>query len=429
MMTSAKKRVEKQLMPVIHADWICLCFYDMDIWRAQSQYTCLCIKSRWEKIPRAFACEDDTTHLDGTRCRTLFVGKGVQSEAVSEQLEIEKDSLSEEVQKKKKRKRGLMQVLVFIDVSSLRGDERDFGVVSDGDIASYMSPGPSYTSHGPLHTSPASTAHKSLQLDDTAQITCSDKLLKDTHLDDSDAAKDTTKDTHLDDVTTISVPDAPLREQGMLDGLHINAFIEVMMRKKRGAPPFFCNAQWTLGHSELVAFYKDSSNLMSMVSVVDAVRATIDGTNPRYPSWEKISQVFFPINLDNQHWVAASWNLDDYQLFVYDSLECPENYEKIINLLKKWKDFIQKDLESMDWFKKTKRDPECFRILLRYVNDMPRQSSIVCVQEIVVSWHSLRQLKNTAGPDNDFTLDVRREIKLCDGPTDTVQARADMSHL
>ncbi|GKE16985.1 phospholipase-like protein, partial [Tanacetum coccineum] len=86
--------------------------------------------------------------------------------------------------------------------------------------------------------------------------------------------------------------------------------------------------------------------------------------------------IFFPINLDNQHWVAASWNLDDYQLFVYDSLECPENYEKMINLLKKWKDFIKKDLESMDWFKKTKRDPECFRILLRYVNDMPRQSSM-----------------------------------------------------
>ncbi|GKG39165.1 hypothetical protein Tco_0463310, partial [Tanacetum coccineum] len=32
------------------------------------------------------------------------------------------------------------------------------------------------------------------------------KLLKDTHLDDSDAAKDAAKDTHLDAVTTISVP-------------------------------------------------------------------------------------------------------------------------------------------------------------------------------------------------------------------------------
>nr|GEX79372.1 hypothetical protein [Tanacetum cinerariifolium] len=35
-----------------------------------------------------------------------FEGKDVQSEAVSEQLEIEKDALSEKVQKKKKRKRG-----------------------------------------------------------------------------------------------------------------------------------------------------------------------------------------------------------------------------------------------------------------------------------------------------------------------------------
>nr|GFA67758.1 phospholipase-like protein [Tanacetum cinerariifolium] len=59
-----------------------------------------------------------------------------------------------------------------------------------------------------------------------------------------------------------------------LDGLHINAFIELMMRKRPR------NAQWTLGLCELVAFHIDSRKLMSMVSVVDALRATIDGTNP-----------------------------------------------------------------------------------------------------------------------------------------------------
>nr|GFC18044.1 hypothetical protein [Tanacetum cinerariifolium] len=103
---------------------------------------------------------------------------------------------------------------------------------------------------------------------------------------------------------------------------HINAFIELMMRKRPR------NAQWTLGLSELVVFHIDSRKLMSMVSVMDALRATIDGTYPRYPSWHKIEQVFFPINLDNKHWVAASWNLDDYVFTVYDSLESPENFEK-----------------------------------------------------------------------------------------------------
>ncbi|GJY35927.1 hypothetical protein Tco_0421305 [Tanacetum coccineum] len=242
------------------------------------------------------------------------VGKGVQSKAVSKQLEIEKDSLREEgsIGTLESRLLALEGTIATLEsrLLALEGDERDFGVVSDGDIAAYS---------------------------------C---LLKDTHLDDSDAAKDAAKDTHLDVVTTISIPmttiektlkdiihiDAsdPTQETGhrhtedefniskietnnkekpkyvklafgiffgrarrnvdylepwMLDGLHINAFIEVMMRKRP------CNAQWTLGHSELVAFYKDSSNLMSMVSVVDVVRATIDGTNPRYPSWEKISQL------------------------------------------------------------------------------------------------------------------------------------------
>nr|GFA74473.1 UDP-glucose 6-dehydrogenase 4 [Tanacetum cinerariifolium] len=91
---------------------------------------------------------------------------------------------------------------------------------------------------------------------------------------------------------------------------------------------------------------------------------------------QRISSVFFPINLDNKHLVAASWNLDDYVLTVYDSLESPENYEKIIDLLKIWKDFIKKDLENMDWFENTKRDLKCFKISLRYINDIPKQSFV-----------------------------------------------------
>nr|GEU96447.1 hypothetical protein [Tanacetum cinerariifolium] len=386
--------------------------------------------------------------------------------AVSEQLEIEKDALSEDVQKKKKRKRGssppsfqnptydqlmttgsigiLESRLLALEggaristltqtVSSLQGtidnlesrllalegDERDFGVVSDGDIPAYMSPGPSYIS-------PASTAKKSLPLANrrklrvrrtplklkspmrcySRKMRCSKtlpasttmppvttilvpmtttKLLKDTKYVTKDVAKDTIsvpmttteklKDTiHIDaaaqdtfctedelqviemekgdkpnydlsDLSKIKRNKYPIYstfekkktncyldclpkgmtcepsfweilypggekaeyiDEGKLDGLHINAFIELMMRKRPR------NAQWTLGLSELVAFHIDSRKLMSMVSVVDALRATIDGTNPRYPSWHKIEQVFFPINLDNKHWVAASWNLDDY---------------------------------------------------------------------------------------------------------------------
>ncbi|GJX12975.1 hypothetical protein Tco_0204733, partial [Tanacetum coccineum] len=242
-------------------------------------------KEPMEKILRAFAWKM-ILPFSWARCRTLFVGdnlappletltptkaenesdwwktsleyfegKCVQSEALSEQLEIEKDSLSEEVQKMKKRKRGssppsfqnpaYKQLITRGSIGTLEsrllaleGDERDFGVVSDGDIASYMSPGPSYTSHGPLHTSPASTAHKSLPLANRRKlrvrrtplklkspmrcysrksrsctipppasttmppVTTTKKLLKDTHLDDSDAAKDAAKDTHLDAVTT-----------------------------------------------------------------------------------------------------------------------------------------------------------------------------------------------------------------------------------
>nr|GEW98896.1 phospholipase-like protein [Tanacetum cinerariifolium] len=281
-----------------------------------------------EKIPRAFAWKMILS-FSWARCRTLFVGdnlsppletltptnaesesdwwktsleyfegKYVQSEAVSEQLEIEKDALSEEVLlKKKKRKIGssppsfqnptydqLMttvstlegtattltqtvsslqgsigtlesRLLALETVSSLQGaidnlesrDERNFVVVSDGDILAYMSPGPSYTS-------PASTAQKSLPLANrrklrvrrtplklkspmrcySRKMRCTTplptsttmppvttilvpmtttKLLKDT----KDAAKDVTKDAAK---YTISVP---MTTTELKDTIHIDA--------------------------------------------------------------------------------------------------------------------------------------------------------------------------------------------------------------
>nr|GEV82127.1 hypothetical protein [Tanacetum cinerariifolium] len=362
-------------------------------------------KQPMEKIPRALAWELRIP-FSWSRCCTLFVGdqlappleiltptkvesetdwwkasleyfegKHFQSEVVSEPLEIEKYGISE-----KKRKRGSSQlslqdptydrlmttvtklegtVTTLTDTVSklhgtigtlesrllaLEGDERDFGVMSDGDIPAYMSPGPSYTS-------PASTAHKSLLLANrrklrvrrtplklkspmrcySRKMRCTipppasttmppvttisvpmttTKLLKDSKDAAKDVAKDAAKDTHLDAVTTMSVPmmttettellgyslpggeKAEYLEEWKLDGLHINAFIELMMRKRP------CNAQWTLGLSELVAFHIDSRKLMSMVLVVDALRATIDETNLRYPSWHKISQSFVYGTLD-----------------------------------------------------------------------------------------------------------------------------------
>nr|GEU39332.1 reverse transcriptase domain-containing protein [Tanacetum cinerariifolium] len=250
-----------------------------------------------EKIPRAFAWKM-ILPFSWARC------KDVQSEAVSEQLEIEKDALREEVHKKKKMKRGssppsfqnptydqLMTAVSTLEgtvttltqtVSSLQGsigtlesrlltletvpsllgtidnlesrllalegDERDFGVVSDGDITTYMSPGPSYTS-------PASTAQKSLPLANRRKLRvrrtplklkslmrcysrkmhCSIPVLASTTMppvttilvpmtttkplkDTKDAAKDVTKDVAKD---TISVP--IMTTEKLKDTIHINA--------------------------------------------------------------------------------------------------------------------------------------------------------------------------------------------------------------
>nr|GEX12129.1 phospholipase-like protein [Tanacetum cinerariifolium] len=220
--------------------------------------------------------------------------------------------------------------------------------LQDGDIPAYMSPGPSYTSpastaqkslplanrcklrirRSPLKLKspmrcysrkmrctippPASTTMPPVMTISVPMTTT--KLLKDTKDAAKDVAKDAAKDTHLDAVPTITFEKkkidcyldclpkgvtcepsfwdtlylggekAEYLEKGKLDRLHINAFIELMMRKRPR------NAQSTLGLSELVAFHIDRRKLMSMVLVVDALRAAIDGTNPRYPSWHKISQ-------------------------------------------------------------------------------------------------------------------------------------------
>ncbi|GJW30382.1 phospholipase-like protein, partial [Tanacetum coccineum] len=367
-------------------------------------------KQPTEKIPRALAWES-TQPFTWSRCCTLFVGdqlappletltptkaesetdwwkasleyfegKHVQSEVVSEQLDIEKDGISE-----KKRKRSssesslqdptydqLMTTVTKLEgtvatltetVSTLHGtigtlesrllaveygDEHDFGVVSDGDIAAYMSPGPASTAHKSLplaHRRKLRVRRTPLKLKSPMRCYSHEAkdvakdAAKDIHIDASDSAalksfckedemqfigleKGDKPDYALPDLSKIKRKKYPIysmfekkKTDCYLDCLpkgpyHINAFIELMMRKRPH------NAQWTLGLSELVAFHIDSGMRLSMVSVVDALRATIDGTNPRYPSWHKISQVFFPINLGNKHWVAAAWNLDDYVLMV-----------------------------------------------------------------------------------------------------------------
>ncbi|GKC70442.1 phospholipase-like protein [Tanacetum coccineum] len=268
--------------------------------------------------------------------RDVVLCKHVQSEVVSEQLEIEKDGLSEQVlkKKKKKRKRGSSQPS-FQDPTY----DRLMMIVTmlEGTVTTL--------------TETVSSLHGTIGTLESQLL-----VLELCYF--------------FWDVLYPGGEKAEYLEEWKLDGLHINAFIELIMRKRQ------LNAQWTLGLSELVVFYIDSGKLMSMVSVVDALRVTINGTNPRYPSWHKISQVFFPINLGNKHWVAAAWNLDDYVLMVYDSLESPENGEKIVDLLKIWKDFIKKDLENMNWFENTKRDPKCFKISLRYMSDVPKQSFV-----------------------------------------------------
>ncbi|GJV67216.1 phospholipase-like protein [Tanacetum coccineum] len=288
-------------------------------------------KQPTEKIPRALAWES-TQPFTWSRCCTLFVGdqlappletltptkaesetdwwkasleyfegKHVQSEVVSEQLDIEKDGISE-----KKRKRSssesslqdptydqLMTTVTKLEgtvatltetvstlhgtigtlesrlltlegdarvstltqtVSSLQctintlesrllaleGDERDFGVVSDGDIAPYMSPGLSYTS-------PASTAQKSLPLAHRRKLRVrrTPLKLKSPMRCYSRKIRCTIPppaSTTMASVATISVP---------------------MTTTKRPH-----NAQWTLGLSELVAFHIDSGmRLGNRVSV------------------------------------------------------------------------------------------------------------------------------------------------------------------
>ncbi|GJV14974.1 putative nucleotidyltransferase, ribonuclease H [Tanacetum coccineum] len=160
-------------------------------------------KEPTEKIPRALAWKTILS-FNWSRCRTLFVGdklappletltptkaesetdwwkasfeyfegNHVQSEAVITTLEGTVATLTNTVS-------SLHGTIGTLEsrLLALEGDEREFGVVSDGDIPAYISPGPSYTSS-------ASTAQKSLPLANRRKL----RKLKDTiHIDASDAA-------------------------------------------------------------------------------------------------------------------------------------------------------------------------------------------------------------------------------------------------
>nr|GEY44576.1 auxin transport protein BIG [Tanacetum cinerariifolium] len=108
------------------------------------------------------------------------------------------------------------------------GDERDFRIVSDGDIPAYMSPGPSYTS-------PALTAQKSLSLANRRKLRVRRTPLK---LKSpmryysyaaKDVAKDAAKDTHLDAVMTMLVP---MTTTELRDALHKRKVLHDAKREK-----------------------------------------------------------------------------------------------------------------------------------------------------------------------------------------------------
>ncbi|GJY11808.1 phospholipase-like protein, partial [Tanacetum coccineum] len=378
-------------------------------------------KQPTEKIPRALAWES-TQPFTWLRCCTLFVGdqlappletltptkaesetdwwkasleyfegKHVQSEVASEQLDIEKDNISE-----KKRKRGssqsslqdptydqLMTIVTKLEgtvatltetVSSLHGtigtlESRLLALEGDARVSTLTQTvsslqGTINTLESRLLALEGDEQWTLLVVSDgDYQLTCSGTIytsrprmhnksllvLKDTKDAAKDVAKDAAKDTHLDAVTTISVPmtttekfkdtvhidasDAATQETfytedelqfiGMEKGDKPNYDLPDLSKIKRNKYPIYSTFEkkktncyldcfpkgmicepsfwdvlypggekaeyleegkldglWTLGLSELVAFHIDSGMRLSMVSVVDALRATIDGTNP-----------------------------------------------------------------------------------------------------------------------------------------------------
>ncbi|GKC51702.1 hypothetical protein Tco_1074447 [Tanacetum coccineum] len=289
-----------------------------------------------------------------------FEGKHVQSEVVRKPLEIEKDgiitklegtvaTLTETVSSLHGTIGTLESRLLALEgdarvstltqtVSSLQGtigtlesrlvalegDERDFGVVSDGDIAAYMSPGPSYTS-------PASTAQKSLPLAHrrklrvrrtplklkspmrcySRKMRCTipppasttmahvstisvpmttTKVLKDTKDAAKDVAKDAAKDIHIDASDSAALKSFCKEDELQFIGLekgdkpdyrydHIGTHDDY-----RGliCEPSFWDVLYPGGEK---AEYLEEGKLdglrmrLSMESVVDALRATSHGTN------------------------------------------------------------------------------------------------------------------------------------------------------
>nr|GEW69747.1 ATPase, F1/V1/A1 complex, alpha/beta subunit, zinc knuckle CX2CX4HX4C [Tanacetum cinerariifolium] len=371
-------KAESQFKEKVEINYTCTEINDTCTKFVNVEYTWKPAKPR-EKIPRAFAWKM-ILPFSWARCRTLFVsdnlslpletltptksesesdwwktsleyfeGKDVQSEAVSEQLEIEKDALSEEVHKKKKRKRGssppsfqnptydrLMTIVSTLEgtvttltqiVSSLQGsigtlesrllalegdaristltqtmsslqgtidnlesrfltfegDERDFKVVSDGDIPAYMSPGPQRCDqrcgqryHIGTHDD-YRAAQDTFCTEDELQFIGMEKGEKpnydlpnlskikrnkypiystfekkktDCYFDC--LPKGRTCEPSFWDILYPGGKKVGYLDERKLDGLHINAFIELMMRKRPR------NAQWTLGLSELVAFHIES---------------------------------------------------------------------------------------------------------------------------------------------------------------------------
>ncbi|GJT52516.1 hypothetical protein Tco_0978673 [Tanacetum coccineum] len=258
-----------------------------------------------------------------------FEGKHVQSEVVSEQLDIEKDGISEKKRKRSSSESSLQDPTydqLMTTVTKLEGTVATLtetvstlhGTI--GTLESRL-----LTLEGDARVSTLTQTVSSLQctintLESRLLALEGDErdfgVLKDTKDAAKDVAKDAAKDIHIDASDSAALKsfckEDELQFIGLEKGDKPDYALPDLSKIKRKKYPIY-----SMFEKKKTDCYLDClpKGLICEPSFWDVLYP--GGEKAEYLEEGKLDGlVFFPINLGNKHWVAAAWNLDDYVLMV-----------------------------------------------------------------------------------------------------------------
>lgn len=149
---------------------------------------------------------------------------------------------------------------------------------------------------------------------------------------------------------------------GWLESNHFQIWVRLLLER---CPP---GARWT-AFPDVFFEFMDNTDWTIRVSGLSDIRE-------RGKPWWEVDRVFFPINVNNGHWVLGELLLPSFDFYLYDTAVSMQTYESL-KANKKFERFgveLEKIVNDIDYWRRVGLQPRLVRLKTHKVKNVPQQS-------------------------------------------------------